>query len=203
MAEENIQNKEPEISAKEHGAEENKDKGEQKKQPTVDELSLELAKANAETARLRNSISKLTSENKKLSDWQKERMTAQEQQEKEDAEAKAEHEAYVKSLEEYKAINEASKRYIGMGMDVDLAIATATAETHGDMDTVMKNIKANSEAQITAAKAEWLKSRPDIIAGTANNQAITQEQFNAMTMIERTKLYREDPDTYEKLVGRK
>lgn len=173
-----------------------------KKQPTVDELSLQLAKANAEAARLKNSISKLTSENKKLSDWQKERMSAQEKQEKEDEEAKAAHEAYVKGLEDYKAINEASKRYIGMGMDVELAVATATAETKGDMDTVMKNIKENSEAQIKAAKAEWLKSRPDIITGGTGKE-ITQEQFDSMTMVERTKLYREDPDTYARLIGKK
>lgn len=173
-----------------------------KKTLTADELSLMLAKANAETARLKNSITKLTSENKKLSDWQKERMSAQEKQEQEDAEAKAEHEAYVKGLEDYKAINEASKRYIGMGMDVDLAIATATAETNGDMDTVMKNIKANSEAQIKAAKAEWLKSRPDIISG-GTGKDISQEQFDKMNMVERTKLYREDPDTYARLIGKK
>lgn len=173
-----------------------------KKQPTVDELSLQLAKANAEAARLKNSISKLTSENKKLSDWQKERMSAQEKQEKEDEEAKAEHDAYVKGLEDYKAINEASKRYIGMGMDVDLAIATATAETKGDMDTVMKNIKENSEAQIKAAKAEWLKSRPDIISGGTGKE-VTKEQFDQMTIVERTKLYREDPDTYARLIGKK
>ena len=108
----------------------------------------------------------------------------------------------MKSLEDYKAINEASKRYIGMGMNVDLAIATATAETNGDMDTVMKNIKENSEAQIKAAKAEWLKSRPDIISGGTGKE-ITKEQFDRMTMVERTKLYREDPDTYERLMGRK
>lgn len=172
------------------------------KQPSADELALQLAKANAEAARLKNSISKLTSENKKLSDWQKERMSAQEKQEKEDAEAKAEHEAYVKGLEDYKAINEASKRYIGMGMDIDLAIATATAETAGDMDTVMKNIKENSEAQIKAAKAEWLKSRPDIIAGGTGKE-ITQDQFDKMSMVERTKLFREDPDTYARLIGKK
>lgn len=172
------------------------------KTPTLDELSLELAKANAETARLKNSISKLTSENKKLSDWQKERMSAQEKQEQEDAQAKAERDAYIKSLEDYKAINEASKRYLSMGMEVDLAIATATAENSGDMDTVMKNIKANSEAQITAAKAEWLKSRPDIPAG-GNGSNITKEQFDAMSLVERTKLRREDLETYERFVGRK
>lgn len=184
------------IPEEEQGAEK------QKKQPTADELALQLAKANAETARLKNSISKLTSENKKLSDWQKERMSAQEIQEKEDAEAKAQREAYVKSLEEYKAINEASKRYIGMGMDVELAYSTAAAETHGDMDTVMKNIKANSEAQITAAKAEWLKSRPDIIAGSGDANQITKEQFDQMSIMERSKLRKTDFETYEKLIGR-
>ena len=197
MADENKQNNEQVTDN-----EEKQGKEEEVKQPTLDELSLELAKANAEAARLKNSITKLTKQNKELSDWQKERMSAQEKQEQEDAAAKAEHEAYVKSLEDYKAINEASKRYLSMGMDVELAIATATAENSGDMNTVMKNIKANTEAQLTAAKADWLKSRPDMTDG-GSGANITKEQFEAMTLFERSKLRKEDPDTYEKLIGRK
>ena len=136
----------------------------EQKQP--DDMSLQLAKAQAELARYKNSIDKLTKENKNLSDWKKERMSAEEQKAEADAEAAERQKEYIKSLEDYKAINEASKRYLGMGMSVELALETATAENSGDMDLVMKNIKANTEAQLTAAKEEWLNSRPDIRAGS-------------------------------------
>lgn len=174
---------------------------EQKAQPSYEELALELAKVNAEKAKFKNSIDKLTHENSELNKWKRERMSAQEQQDEADAEAKAAQEAYVKELEDYKAINEASKRYIAMGMGIEIAMATATAEVQGDMETVLKNVNQNKQDAITAAKAEWLKSRPDIPDGSVNN-GITQEQFDAMNMFERTKLLRSDPETYRRLVGK-
>lgn len=173
----------------------------QKAQPSYEELALELAKVNAEKAKFKNSIDKLTHENSELTKWKRERMSAQEQQDEADAEAKAAQEAYVKELEDYKAINEASKRYIAMGMGIEIAMATATAEVQGDMETVLKNVNQNKQDAITAAKAEWLKSRPDIPDGSVNN-GITQEQFDAMNMFERTKLLRSDPETYRRLVGK-
>lgn len=174
---------------------------EQKAQPSYEELALELAKVNAEKAKFKNSIDKLTHENSELNKWKRERMSAQEQQDEADAEAKAAQEAYVKELEDYKAINEASKRYIAMGMGIEIAMATATAEVQGDMETVLKNVNQNKQDAITAAKAEWLKSRPDIPDGSVNS-GITQEQFDAMNMFERTKLLRSDPETYRRLVGK-
>ena len=172
------------------------------KQPTVEELTLQLAKANAENARFKNSIDKLTHDNKELTAWKRERMTAVEQQTEEEAQAKLQMEERIKELETYQAINEASKRYLEMGMNVELATATATAEVNGEMDVVMKNIKQNQEDTLTAAKAEWLKSRPDILAG-GDGKSITQEQFDSMSMQERTKLFRSDPESYNRLVGRR
>lgn len=168
--------------------------------PTIEELTLQLAKANAEKARYKNSIDKLTHENSELSKWKKERMSAQEQQEAEDAEARARQDAYVKELEDYKAISEASKRYVGMGMNIELATATATAEIQGDMDTVLANINKNKEEALRNAKAEWLKSRPDIPDGNSN-AAITQEEFDNMDLFKRTELRRSDPETYKKLLA--
>lgn len=172
------------------------------KQPTVEELTLQLAKANAENARFKNSIDKLTHENKELTTWKRERMTVVEQQNEEEAKAKTQMEERIKELEQYQAINEASKRYLEMGMDVELATSTATAEVEGNMDVVMRNIKQNQESVLTAARAEWLKSRPDMLAG-GDGKSVTKEQFDSMSMQERTELYRTDRESYERLVGRK
>ena len=172
------------------------------KEPNAEELALQLAKANAENARFKNSIDKLTHENKELTAWKRERMTAAEQQTEEEARAKEQMEQRIKELEAYQAINEASKRYIEMGMNVELATETATAEVNGEMDVVMKNINQNKEDALAAAKAEWLKSRPDILAG-GDGKSITKEQFDSMSIQERTKLFRSDPESYQRLVGRK
>lgn len=172
------------------------------KQPTVEELTLQLAKANAENARYKNSIDKLTHDNKELTAWKRERMTAVEQQNEEEAKAKSQMEERIKELEQYQAINEASKRYLEMGMSVELATSTATAEVEGNMDVVMRNIKQNTEDTLTAAKAEWLKSRPDMLAG-GDGKSITKEQFDSMSMKERTELYRTDRESYDRLIGRK
>lgn len=141
--------------------------GEENKVPTVEELSLELAKTKAIAAKYKNSIDKLTHNNAELTKWKHERMTAQEQQDEAAKEAAERQAAHIKELEDYKAINESSKRYIQMGMSVDLALETAKAEVSGDMDSVMKNIQDATEAKLEAAKAEWLKSRPDIKQGSA------------------------------------
>ena len=169
--------------------------------PSVEELSLQLAKANADNARFKNSIDKLTHENAELTRWKKERMTAVEQQNEEEAKAKEQMQDRIKELESYMAINEASKRYLEMGMSVEMATETATAEVSGDMDVVMRNINKNKEDALTAAKAEWLKSRPDILAG-GDGKSITQEQFEKMSLQKRTELKRNDPDTYYRLVGK-
>lgn len=195
MAEEN-KKLEPETNGQENKPQETETNP---KTPTIEELTLQLAQANAEKAKYKNSIDKLTHENSELNKWKRDRMTAQEQQDEADLEAKAQHDAYVKDLEQYKAVNETMQRYLGMKMTPELAMATAQAEVSGDMETVMKNVAKHQEDQLTAAKAEWLKSRPDIRENSSNS-SLTKEQFEVMNMFEKTKLYREDPETYKVLL---
>lgn len=171
-------------------------------QPTIEELTLQLAKANAEKTKYKNSIDKLTHENSELNKWKKDRMTAQEEQDEAEREAREQQAAYIKELESYKAVNETMKRYLGMSMNADLALATAQAEVDGDMETVMKNVAKHQEDMMKAAKAEWLKSRPDI-GDSSSQPSITKDEFEAMNMFEKTKLYRSDPQTYNRLVGKK
>lgn len=169
-------------------------------QHTVEELTLMLAKANAEKSKYKNSIDKLTHENSELNKWKRERMTAQEQQDEADAEAKAQQEAYIRELESYKAVNETMKRYLGMKMSAELALATAQAEVAGDMDTVMQNVAKHQQKLMDDAKAEWLKSRPDIADGSGQS-SISKEDFDSMSLFDRTKLYRSDPETYKRLIN--
>lgn len=140
---------------------------EEQKQPTIEELTLQLAKANAEAAKYKNSINKLTHENSELNKWKKERMTAQEEFDEAERIAKEAQESRIKELEDYKKITEATNRYMTVNkMPPELARATAEAEISGDMETVHKNTSQHQaemiEKAVNDAKAEWLKSRPDI-----------------------------------------
>lgn len=146
------------------------EKGTEKKTPTLEELSLQLSQANATIAKYKNSIDKLTHNNAELNRWKKARMTAEEEQSEAEAEAKERHNAYVKELEDYKNVNEASKRYIQMGMNVDLAIETAKAEVGGDMESVLKNIQSAQDARLNAEREKWLKSRPDVEQGSKKKE---------------------------------
>lgn len=190
-----------EVNVEQNQQVENKQPTEQKPTPTIEELTLQLAKANAEKAKYKNSIDKLTHENSELNKWKRDRMTAQEQQDEADAEAKERQAAYIKELEDYKAVNETMKRYLGMQMDPALALSTAQAEVAGDMETVMQNVAKHQQKMMDDAKAEWLKSRPDIGDGSSN-PSVTKEDFEKMSLFERTKLYRSDPELYKQLVNK-
>lgn len=147
---------------------------------SVDSLKLELAKANAEIARFKNSVDKLAKENKGLTDWKRERMSAEEKRIAEEQERNE----YVKSLETYKQVNEASKRYLSFGMDTDLAYETAQAEAAGDMETVLSNIQKSRDTQISAAKTSWLNSRPDIPAGSRAKEKSEDDMLREVFMKE-------------------
>ena len=84
-------------------------------------------------------------------------------------------------------------------MDEAMAKDTADAELDGDMDTVIANCNKNKESAIKKAEAEWLASRPQANSGSGATQ-ITKEQFSKMSMAERSKLYNENREEYERLL---
>lgn len=144
---------------------------EKKKMPSVDDLSLEVAQLKADNARFKNTITKLNKENKTLSDWKKERMTAEEIETEEQAKAKAEHDAEFKRLQDFEQITLKTNKFISMGMNPALAREAAEAELSGDNEKLSGYYKQFNDEQIKAAKAEWLKSRPDIKEQTSEEAA--------------------------------
>ena len=148
------------IVTEEHAEENTENKA--KAAPSLDDLSLEVAKLKADASRYKNTITKLTKENKNLSDWKKERMTAEEIETEEQAKAKAEHDAEFKRLQDFEQITLRTNKFLGMGMNPALAREAAQAELDGDNEKLSDYYKQFNDEQIKAAKAEWLKSRPDI-----------------------------------------
>lgn len=164
------------------------------------ELLKQIADLKAELNRNKKARDKALSEVGEYKKQLRAKMTADEQAEIERQEAEAERKAYVESLEAFKKTAEATARYALQGMNQDMAKQAADAEISGDMDLLADIQRKHAQQMVKDAQAEWLKSRPEINTGGGNSN-ITQEQFDKMNMIQRTKLYNESPDVYRALLA--
>ena len=151
---------------------------------TVESLMAQLAQANAANAKLKADNDKLCTSEGNLRKQLRAKQTAEEQEAEAKAEQQAQRDAYVKDLEKFKAVTEASERYLGMGMKPELAKATATAEFEGNMDVVTGNISKfmterdkQKEAEIRAA---YLSQMPTPQSGNAGQVDYTAQIIKAI-----------------------
>lgn len=156
---------------------------------SVEALMAQLAQAKADNAQLKAANDKLCTSEGNLRKQLRAKQTAEEQLAAAEAEQKAQHEEYVKSLEKFKAVTESSKRYLSMGMDQELAEATATAEVEGDMGKVTNNL--------TAFMAARDKKKDEEIRAQYASQMPTPQSGN-QTQVDYTKQFQQainDGDT--------
>ena len=118
--------------------------------------------------------------------------------------------AAAEELEKYKTEAEALRRekniannkaqFVSAGYDEALAQETAEALEKGDFATVFKNQKTVIENVKKVAKGEAMAQTPTP-AGKADEggKTITKEQFNSMSMAERTELYKTNRELYDEL----
>lgn len=147
---------------------------------TAESVNAQLAEAQAEIAKLKNSLSKANSE---AADYKKQlraKQTAEEVASEAEKEAKEQHDAYVKGLEQFKSRTLAKDRYLMQGMTVEMADKAAQAEVDGDMDTLATIQKQHTDAALKAAKAEWQKSIPEVNRGTGNAPTMTKDEIFAI-----------------------
>lgn len=166
----------------------------------IAELVKRIAELEVTNKRYKNAIDKSRSENKSLTEQLRARMSVDEQAEIDRKEAEEQQKEYIASLERFKKVAEAQARYALQGMDKELAEQAAEAEINGDMDALASIQKKYTEQALKKAEAEWIKSRPQVSAGGTGSVNVTQEQFNAMGVIERSKLFNEHPDVYNALL---
>lgn len=166
----------------------------------IAELVKRIAELEVTNKRYKNAIDKSRSENKSLTEQLRARMSVDEQAEIDRKEAEEQQKEYIASLERFKKVAEAQARYALQGMDKELAEQAAEAEINGDMDALASIQKKYTEQALKKAEAEWIKSRPQVSAGGTGSVNVTQEQFNAMGVMERSKLFNEHPDVYNALL---
>ena len=152
-----------------------------------------------EVAKLKRQVDKASSE---AADWKKKYKASLDETEKasmEKAEAEALKDEELNSLRRENTMNKIEKSYLAMGWTADEASRMATAEVDGDFDN-----KAKIMAEVDARKkkdfeSEFLASRPDVNIGAGNGQTYTKEQFDNMSLSERSKLFEENKAEYDRL----
>ena len=125
----------------------------------------------------------------------REKMSADEQAQAQQAEAMKSMQDELAALRQEKAVGDLTKRWMGLGYSEELATATAKAMTEGNMDVVFKNHAAFVAEREKSLKAELLKQTPTPVPG-ASSAGITKDKFDKLSLIEKQKFATENPEIY-------
>ena len=175
----------------------------QQNEMTMQEMQDKMQDLLNENAKLKRTNTKNSSE---AAAWKKkyqDTLSAAELASQEKAEAEAQRAEEFEALKKDKAIREISDLYMDRGYPREMARQIAEAEYEGDRDTRFKLMDQFEAAQKKSWEQEWIKTRPQINTGSGDGATVTQEQFNAMSLRDRTNLLRTNPALYNRLTGRK
>ncbi len=119
--------------------------------------------------------------------------------------ANAEREQKYKAIERENSINRYEKKLSSSVKDEAIRNEIAILMADGKYDEAIDKQNAylaTETAEIEKRiKDELMKQNPQAQAGNGGAGTITKEQFNQMTVAERTKLYKEQPDVYNEFVN--
>lgn len=179
---------------------------ESKETPTVEEIMEQLAKANAERDKANAERDKYKSANDKLSKEAAEakrkeraRMTAEEQEAEAKAEAERARNEELENLRKELNHQNAVAAYKSIP-DESMIESLIDAVSDADHSAIAGIMDKYASAKVKEAQAEWQKSRPRVNVGVGDG-SLTKEQFNNMSMAEKSKLYRENQAEYDRLNG--
>lgn len=178
---------EPKVETKEETKEE-------EKKPTIDELMVEVAK-------LRRQADKNASEAKEWKDKYRSTLSEKEVMDAEKAEAMAQRDAEFESMKKTLQINELTENFMDLGYPKELAKKAATSQVEGDTSALLAYQKQFQEQQRKKWEKDFLATRPEINVGSGSGTSYTKEQFDSMSLIERTKLKRENEAEYKRLLA--
>ena len=167
-----------------------------KKEPTVQELMVELAK-------VKKAQEKAASEAATYKKKYNEKLSEKEKIDLEKAEREAEKEEQFQQLVRENKINKLEKYYLGeLKYTPEEASKMAVAEVDEDFDAKIKIQLAVDKRKRKEYEAEFIKSRPQLNAGAGDKQ-LTKERFDSMSMAEKSKLWKENKAEYDRLNGMK
>ena len=173
---------------------------------TLDEINaalegIELPTDNSsEIERLKNALSKSNSEAADYKKQLREKMTAEEQREKDNADKFEELQNKYEALLRKENISENKARLLSLGYDDALATETAEAMVNGEIDKVFANQKKHIDAVEKRIRADILQGTPKPTGGNGSD-TITKEKFSKMSIAEQYQFSVDHPDEYKKLYG--
>ena len=155
--------------------------------------------------KLKDSFNKTSSEvadyKKKLKAKEEElnaKLTDDEKREKERMAKEAEREAMLESLLKEKSVAEHKANFLKVGYDEELATASASALVEGDFNKVFDNLGKFISDRDKKAQVKALDSTPRPMSGGTTPE-VTKEQFDKMSIAERTVLFDTNRELYNSL----
>ena len=130
----------------------------------------------------------------------RERMSEEELAKAEAAEKMAAVMAELETLRAKEAIGEYTTQFMSIGYDEALARSTAQAIQKGDMAAMFKNHAKFVVEREKALKAELLKGTPAPPAGDGT-KGVNKEAFSKMTLLEKQRFAKENPEQYKEIYG--
>lgn len=164
--------------------------------PTVEELSAQIAQLTADRDKYKSANDKLSKESADYKRQLRARQTAEEQQAEEQAEAQRIRDEQFEEMKARLNRSEAEKAYKAV-TDEKMVESLIDAVSDADHSAIASILEKYANAKVKEAQAEWMKSRPRVNMG--GEGGITKEQFDAMSMAEKSKLYRENKAEYDRL----
>lgn len=164
--------------------------------PTVEELSAQIAQLTADRDKYKSANDKLSKESADYKRQLRAKQTAEEQQAEEQAEAQRIRDEQFEEMKARLNRSEAEKAYKAV-TDEKMVESLIDAVSDADHSAIASILEKYANAKVKEAQAEWMKSRPRVNMG--GEGGITKEQFDAMSMAEKSKLYRENKAEYDRL----
>ena len=155
---------------------------------------------SAELKRLKDTNSKLSSENAEWKRKHREALSEEERKAQEVADRMKQLEEQNAALLRESGVAKHKAKFLGMGYDEVLATDAATAMVDGDMEKLFTYQQKHQEALEKKIRADALKGTPKPVPDKGDG-AMTLEKFRKMSALERYEFSQKNPDEYKALYG--
>lgn len=168
--------------------------------------ALESLEVEDKDTKLKEALNKATAEasefKKKLKAKEEElnaKLTDDEKKERERQEKEAERETLLNNLLKEKTVAEHKANFLQKGYSEELATTSATALADGDFKTVFDNLGTFISERDKQAQVRAMDNTKRPLGGNPTPE-VTKEQFNKMSLSERTKLFETNKELYDSLL---
>lgn len=152
-------------------------------------------------ATLERKANKAASEASEYRKKYKDTLSEKEQYDLEAAEKQAAHDAEFEAMKEKLAIAELKEQFTSLGYSKEQAAVAAKAQYENDTDTLFKVQSKFMKDRVEAEKQKILSELPQPNIGVGGAQVYTKEQFDKMSMADRSKLLEENEAEYHRLLN--